>query len=510
MTLVPCPDRGQQDTPACRPAPTARLASRWHKLTSPDEFRRRTDALGGLGLPGRVVLQASGAWLQLWVGHSWADGTIPLTPAQAAGAVGASAKTWRELSDVLAAAGLLEQHGEHYRVPDPAVLEGFALEHRGAAGFRSLHRAAFHEQAVLRAALHAGQGRAAAGKRRAVLGVLAWVVLRHTSPLGTRVSRQARAELDELLDRDTARNYLGCLEGLLTRGARGHLTYVGRSLLEGAGRPDRLTSVVAGPANETGSARHPSRVAEDACAPETGSRTRTTTVENPDAGASSRSRDHEQLPPNPQPEPTRALTPPRGDKPRHPLLDDLVNELERWEPRLRRLRRRPQALQALSDALGMLDGDRAGLLAQLRAGGPLTTATYPVPALIRCRLPAAVNELRAGAVRRTEAAEHAAWRRQQHAATRATREHVAAAAEQAAAEVEHAAGGDWERLVQAVALRTGLTTCGPAAQGTARAAVRAVAERRSRSLRAATHEGRPPNRLDVLRQAVQAVLAGAA
>jgi hypothetical protein len=227
MTVAPALMQVEQDTRSPGTTPRPRLRTAEHKLTSVGEFSRRSEQLVDGG--GVQNVQALGAWLQLWTCHSRSDGTIWLTAAEAAEALGVAVETWRRWAGLLTAAQLLAPHGKAYLVPHPAAVEGCLPGLVTPGGWRSLHRTTFAGLVERLAA----QG--VAGPQRAgVLGVFAVVLLRHTYGRAGHdvVQPTALPALHQLLDRKTVSAYLGHLAGVLDRPCRGRLVYVGRDVIE--------------------------------------------------------------------------------------------------------------------------------------------------------------------------------------------------------------------------------------------------------------------------------------
>ena len=163
------------------------------RVTGCGEFTRRSDVLQAYAVSGRQLLQA--------VGASRSDGTVWLTAERVCAQLRISRPLWAELAGLLEAGGLLAAHGARYVVPDAQVLEGLG-RHYTPGGWRSLHRETYRAAVVDRLDVNGPQ-------RLAILGVLAWVLLRHTPVRGTAVHRTAKAELAQMLDPRTVRSYLG-------------------------------------------------------------------------------------------------------------------------------------------------------------------------------------------------------------------------------------------------------------------------------------------------------------
>lgn len=88
---------------------------------------------------GRRALEAQGALALLWHAHSTAAGYVPLNAAKVAAVLDVDARTWRTLSRLLVAAGLLEVTDHGYLVPDARALEGTSAA-AGTAGYLRTHR----------------------------------------------------------------------------------------------------------------------------------------------------------------------------------------------------------------------------------------------------------------------------------------------------------------------------------------------------------------------------------
>ena len=174
MTIARADSSADHDTPsAC--ITQGRLLTPAHKVTGCGEFTRRSDVLQAYAVSGRQLLQAVGAWHQLWTAHSRSDGTVWLTAEQVCARLRISRPLWAELAGLLEAGGLLAPHGARYVVPDAQVLEGLG-RHYTPGGWRSLHRETYRAAVVDRLARRqraaaprdtrgAGMGAAAAHRR---------------------------------------------------------------------------------------------------------------------------------------------------------------------------------------------------------------------------------------------------------------------------------------------------------------------------------------------------------
>jgi hypothetical protein len=512
MTVTPARLRAEDDTRRVLTT-SGRLLTPAHKVTGCGEFTRRSDVLHAYAVSGRQLLQAVGAWHQLWVVHSRSDGTVWLTAEEAAAALGISRPLWAELAALLEAAGLLERHGRCYVVPDAAALEGLGRHFR-PGGWRAVHRETFRASLLGRLDVDAGQ-------RLAVQGVLAWVVLRHTAVRGAGVSRGAKRELATLLDPRTLRRYLQLLTGILDCPSRGRLVYVGRSALE---RPQTADTPSQAPTHQSGSQRPRARLlgrVDDQESPFATPEIGHEVTRNARSGACSRSgtSSGQDLPPADPVSRRPPVLPAWGNRngSEHPALAELVDHLEQHVAGAWEVQARPDVRQILSAALWSLDGDVPALVDALCAD-PFTGART-IPGVLRARVPVAAERIRRQRAAADQQARAAAWERydrERRAAGQAARAAAAASAEQDRADgelVTVAAGQLWPALLEHVGagLRFGGVV---AAEATARARVRAVAERMTIPVETPGACTSPEDghdvtqqRLQVLRAAVVQVLA---
>ncbi|MBW3640557.1 MAG: hypothetical protein KY451_12030 [Actinobacteria bacterium] len=477
MTIAPTRLCANDDTPGVTIDTRSRLLTPAHKVTGCGEFTRRSDVLHAYAVSGRQMLQAVGAWHQLWVVHSRSDGTVWLTADEVAAALGISRPLWVELAALLEAGGLLEQHGRCYAVPDAGALEGVGRHYR-PGGWRSLHRDTY------RAGLLEQLGRDIdGGQRLAVQGVLAWVLLRHSAVRGAGVSRGAKRELAALVDPRTLRRYLQLLAGVLDCPSRGRLAYVGRQALE---RPQTGDTPSPTPSHQddpssAGPGRR-RRLDDQEC-------TFSTRPASPEETRNARSRAcsrsgtsiGQDLPADPA-----ARRPPvlpawgSRDGNEHQALPDLVDHLERRVTGAWQIQARPDVRRLLSAALWSVDGDVPALVDALCAD-PFTGARS-IPGVLRARAAVAVE-----GIRRQRAAVDAQVRGErweQYERDRRAAEQAARAASMAAVEQERldgelitaAAGELWPALLEHVAVDLRYRGV-VAAEATARARVREVAER---------------------------------
>jgi len=434
MTVARADSSADHDTPsAC--TTQGRLLTPAHKVTGCGEFTRRSDVLQAYAVSGRQLLQAVGAWHQLWTAHSRSDGTVWLTAEQVCAQLRISRPLWVELAGLLEAAGLLAPHGARYVVPDAQVLEGLG-RHYTPGGWRSLHRETYRAAVVDRLDVNGPQ-------RLAILGVLAWVLLRHTAVRGTAVHRTAKAELARMLDPRTLRSYLGHLAGVLDCPSRGRLRLLARTVLERPLSPD-TPSPVSSPSNrpDRPAASHPAGrsspdPADDQKSPLGSEFTGPSSPENAPSAACL----------GQEPLQVRTTYPdgPRENRPpvlpawgsrdgtEHPRLGTLVARLDEHASGAWEIQARPDVRRILSAALWSLEGN-VGALVDALCADPFTGART-IPGLLRSRAPIATERvLRRWAARDLQArAERAATAYQdQLRQQRAARAHAAAlhAAEQ--------------------------------------------------------------------------------
>jgi uncharacterized protein YjeT (DUF2065 family) len=448
MTITPTRLRAEDDT---RRAPTGpgRLLTPAHKVTSCGEFTRRSDVLHAYAVSGRQLLQAVGAWQQLWVAHSRSDGTVWLTAEQTAAALGISRPLWAELAGLLAAGGLLVPHGQRYAVPDAAALEGLG-RHLAPGGWRSLHRDTYRASVLGRLEVDGAQ-------RLAVQGVLAWVLLRHTAVRGTGVARAAKPELAGLLDPRTLRRYLQLLAGVLDCPSRGRLAYVGRTALErpetGAG-PSLLPSLPEPPRRPADP--HPAPPDDQECT-FTGAQPGFGVTRNARSGASPRSGTStgQDLPAGGAATRRPPVLPAWGsrDGSEHRALPELVARLEDRAPGAWEVQARPDVRKILSAALWTTEGD-VDALADALCADPFTGARSIV-GVLRSRAAVATERIRrrqAALDRQARAQRWEQWERERLATERAARTQAAAtaAAEQDRSEQDRqrlrdVAGADYDQ-----------------------------------------------------------------
>jgi len=485
MTIARADSSADHDTPsAC--ITQGRLLTSAHKVTGCGEFTRRSDVLQAYAVSGRQLLQAVGAWHQLWTAHSRSDGTVWLTAEQVCAQLRISRPLWAELAGLLEAGGLLAPHGARYVVPDAQVLEGLG-RHYTPGGWRSLHRETYRAAVVDRLDVNGPQ-------RLAILGVLAWVLLRHTAVRGTAVHRTAKAELARMLDPRTLRSYLGHLAGVLDCPSRGRLRLIARSALERPLSPD-TPSPVSSPSDrpDRPAASHPAGrfspdPADDQKSPlgsEFGG------PSSPENAPSAACLGQEPLQiRTTYPDGSRENRPPvlpawgSRDGTEHSGLGVLVARLDEHAPGAWEIQARPDVRRILSAALWSLEGN-VGALVDALCADPFTGART-IPGLLRFRAPVATERvLRRWAARDLQArAERAATayqdqlRQQRAARAQAAAQHAAEQdrADQLETRLDHPAVADLrQQLHEQTRPRLG-RFAGPVATAAAtRAAVLAAA-----------------------------------
>ncbi len=401
--------------------------TRADRATSRPEFAARFARLLEKATSGPQALAAQGALALLWHGHSTASGFVPLSEREAAAALDVDLRTWRDLSGILVAAGLLVAHPHGYAVPDALALEGTGAA-RGTAGFLRTHRDTYGATVarVQRAGLlehHRG------AFVLATLGALEVVRVTRAN-WATGVTRWPAVEAARScsVSAKTWAGYLRLLEHALVLERTGTRVRVlgWRQLCEGP--PWRRAA--------EGSTAHNLPSAVDAGAHN---------LPDPSTPKARAEVTNSPLPPRADTEPAPTGTP-RLRRGEHSELPALFVALEARVPGAAFARWRRPVRQELSHALAATGGDVAGLVAELTRRD-FTTAR-DVPGTLGYRCAGAVEVVRARQASRQVAERARAVRVEQQAAA------DAAAAEDRswAQRVTTAAGDLWPEVLARVAV----------------------------------------------------------